>query len=128
MIKAREILFAVLVGACLMGCVTDQTQFPSNTGNEDIENFLPRPRFADPTPRPLNRVLLQWLEIENADGYEIQMSTTESFHTITKMWTVKGANMEIPIPQNGTMWLRIRAFNSNATSAWSAVLEIRETL
>ncbi|CAD7842417.1 hypothetical protein S1OALGB6SA_1439 [Olavius algarvensis spirochete endosymbiont] len=125
--KAKRILLAALLSTYPIGCETEKPRHSSNTDNENLENFLPRPKFADPIPGLLNRVLLQWLEIEDADGYEIQMSATKSFNTITKMWTVKGTNLEISIPQNGTMWLRIRAFNTDVTSAWSTVLKIKET-
>jgi len=128
MTEAKKILLAIMVSAHFIGCATKQPDSPSDISNEAPETFLPRPRFTNPIPRPLNRVLLQWLEIEKADGYEIQMSETESFNTITKMWIVKGVNLEIPIPREGTIRLRIRAFNSSATSGWSAVLEIKESL
>ena len=124
--RVKKILLAALISVCPIGCVTEQSR--SSTRNDNLENFLPRPRFENLTPKLLNKVLLQWLEIEDADGYEIQMSATESFHTIAKFWTVKGTKLEISIPQSGTMWLRIHAFNANTTSAWSTVLEIKETL
>jgi len=108
--------------------VTEQPNDISVIPDEDFENSLPQPRFSNPKPRPLNRILIQWLEIEGADGYEIQISSTESFHTIDKLWIVKGTNLEIPIPQDGAVWLRIRAFNEDVTSDWSTVLAIRENL
>jgi len=128
MTRIREILLAVIVSSSSINCVTEQPNEISDIIDEDFEDSLPQPRFSNPTPRPLNRVLIQWLEIENSDGYEIQMSTTDSFDTIKKMWIVKGTKLEISIPQNGPMWLRIRAFNANAVSDWSTVLAIREIL
>ena len=48
------------------------------------EDFLSRPRFEKPAPRPLGRVLLSWNSVENAEGYDIQMADTESFEAVEK--------------------------------------------
>lgn len=76
--------------------------------------------------RPLGRVLLKWDGILDAGGYEIQMSNADNFVVISKNWTVRGLNLEIPMESGGKFWFRIRAFNDSATSEWSSTLEINE--
>jgi len=122
----KQILLTAIIGLCFVDCVTEQPNGISDIPDEQLEIFLPQPRFSDPKPRLLNRVLIEWLEIEGTDGYEIQISSAESFHSVKKIWIVKGTHLEIPIPQDGTVWLRIRAFNADVTSEWSTVLAIRE--
>ncbi len=79
-----------------------------------------------PIPRPLGRVLLRWGIVDDADGYELQMSDTESFLTIGKTWTIRGYNLELPIESDVTIWFQIRSFNKKATSRWSAPLKVDE--
>jgi len=96
--------------------------------NEITENetFISRPRFNKPLGRPLSRVQISWDGIETAEGYEVQMSETESFNTIHKKLTIRGRNLELPIDSGAVVWFRIRAFNTKATSEWSSLLKVEE--
>ena len=97
--------------------------------NENVEDgFISRPRLDKPQGRPLGRVLISWDSVEAAEGYEIQMSGGELFSDDVKKWTIRGRNLELPIESGSVVWFRIRAFNKETTSRWSAPLKIEEKM
>ena len=124
-------IFSIIIVAitlCLVpvACTSDGSSTDTIGTEEMPEDFLSRPRFEKPAARPLGRVLLRWGIVEDSDGYELQMSDTETFLTIGKSWTIRGNNLELPIESNVTIGFRIRSFNTKATSSWSAPLEVEE--
>lgn len=121
-------LTLISVFLCLVpvGCGTGPSTAEILADEVMPEDFLSRPRFNKPMGRPLGRVLLKWDGIFDAGGYEIQMSNADNFAVISKNWTVRGLNLEIPMESGGKFWFRIRAFNDSATSEWSSTLEINE--
>ena len=125
----RILSLAILaITLCLIpsGCSTGNSSAGSVDTEEMPDDFLTRPRFEKPIARPLGRVLLRWGIVDDADGYELQMSDTESFLTIGKTWTIRGYNLELPIESDVTIWFRIRSFNKKATSRWSTPLKVDE--
>ena len=133
------VLLIVTASIYTVGCssVKDSTssgshaeveQVDANQVEADTDSFIPRPRFNKPQARPLGRVLLSWDGNDSAEGYEIQMSTDESFSEISRNWMVNGLNLELPIDPESVMWFRIRSFNQNTSSRWSAVLKVEEKL
>jgi hypothetical protein len=121
-------LAILAITLCLipLGCSTGGSSKVAVETEEMPDDFLTRPRFEKPAARPLGRVLLRWGIVDDADGYELQMSDTESFLTIGKTWTIRGYNLELPIESDVTIWFRIRSFNKKATSRWSAPLIVDE--
>ena len=119
----------LILAVCLIpaGCKTNESTAEISTDDEMPEDFLSRPRFEKPTPRPLGRVLLSWDSVENAEGFEIQMADTESFAAVEKAWTIRGHNLELPIQTGVHKWFRIRSFNGRFSSRWSATLEVEES-
>lgn len=121
-------LTLITVFLCLIptGCKTGASTAEISVDEVMPEDFLSRPRFSKPLGRPLGRVLLHWESVRDANGYEIQMSNSDNFVSVSKNWTVRGLNLELPIESGKKIWFRIRAFNGNATSGWSAPLEVNE--
>ncbi len=121
------VILAITLCLIPSGCSTRESAADAIGTEEMPEDFLSRPRFEKPAPRPLGRVLLRWGIVDDADGYELQMSDSESFLTIGKTWTIRGYNLELPIESNVAIWFRIRSFNTKATSRWSTPLLVDET-
>ena len=119
----------IILAVCLIpaGCKTNENTAEISTDDDMPEDFLSRPRFEKPAPRPLGRVLLSWNLVENAEGYDIQMADTESFAAVEKAWTIRGHNLELPIQSGALKWFRIRSFNGRFSSRWSAPLELEES-
>lgn len=120
------VIVAITLCFVSIGCTTGGSSTDTVEIEEMPDDFLSRPRFEKPAARPLGRVLLRWGIVDDSDGYELQMSDTESFLTIGKTWTIRGNNLDLPIESNVTIWFRIRSFNTKATSSWSAPLEVEE--
>jgi hypothetical protein len=68
--------------------------------------------------------MLQWSRIDQAAGYEIQMSGNPDFANIEKSWTVRGLNLELPMKSDEGKWFRIRSFTSESRSQWSVPLKV----
>jgi hypothetical protein len=127
MIRILVVTIIILaVGLIPAGCKTNASSAEISTDDDMPEDFLSRPRFEKPAPRPLGRVLLSWNSVENAEGYDIQMADTESFAAVEKAWTIRGHNLELPIQSGALKWFRIRSFNGRFSSRWSAPLEVED--
>lgn len=118
------ISMTLLFASCSSGKISDPAVDDVNL--EDT--FISRPRLDKPQGRPLGRVLISWNSIEGAEGYEVQMSGSELFSDDVKKWTIRGRNLELPIESGSVVWFRIRAFNKETTSRWSAPLKIEEKM
>jgi len=124
--KLHLLMLALSLASVVTGCSTAavaETQVAEEIADED---FLPRPRFGKAQARPLGRVMISWENIESAEGYEIQMADSESFNNILKKWTIRGCFLELPLEHGSVLWFRIRAFNRETSSRWSAVLKVEE--
>ncbi len=125
----------LLIALLLTGILFFSTACSSGKASEQAveivnadEGFISRPRFDKPHGRPLGRVLISWDSVEGAEGYEIQMSGSEMFSDDVKKWTIRGRNLELPIESGSLVWFRIRAFNKETASRWSAPLMIEEKM
>ena len=124
MIRTFPILLASLM---LLSCAStsEPTEASPSETTETSETFLSRPRLLDPSFMPLSRVRLTWNGVEGAEGYELQMASTEDFDDIVRSWTVSGLLLEVEIKDDApTLWFRIRCFRGNEVSRWSAPLMI----
>ena len=119
-------LLSILSLFALAGCASSSNKSTTPVESQEDDAFLSRPRFEKPTARPLGRVLLSWNAIKDADGYEIEMSLDKDFLSPDKSWTVRGLNLEIPVPEKTQVFFRIRAFNVDQISRWSTV-SVEET-
>lgn len=93
---------------------------------EPEAGFLSRPFLEKAVQRPLSRVLVSWSAVDGATGYLLQMSGSENFSEIRKSWTISGRSLELPIEPGDELWFRVRSFDSNTSSRWSSVLEVKE--
>jgi len=114
----------ITIALVVPACAGSRRNIVSDVPTEEAEDFLPRPRFDKPVPRPLNRVLLTWDGIDGADGYEVQLSRDSEFQTIDTTWTIKGSSLEIPVASGTVVFLRIRAFKDELLSGWSLGVEV----
>ncbi|RKX80404.1 MAG: hypothetical protein DRP60_03295 [Spirochaetes bacterium] len=127
----RILQIALLITSTIListACTSGKTSEPIVDSVTIEDGFFSRPRFDKPQGRPLGRVLISWDSVEAAEGYEIQMSGNELFNDNVKKWTIRGRNLELPIESGSVVWFRIRAFNKETASRWSAPLRIEEKL
>ena len=127
----RILRFALLLLSTILlftSCTSGKISEPAVEDVNVEDGFISRPRFDKPQGRPLGRVLINWDSVEDAEGYEIQMSGSELFNDDLKNWTIRGRNLELPIDSGSIVWFRIRAFNKETTSRWSAPLKIEEKM
>jgi len=120
---ATAFLYGMVIFGVL-GCASGRVPAPADLSEEMPVDFLARPRFEKPLPRPLGRVMLVWQQIDEAAGYEIQMSGNQDFTRIEKSWTVRGLNLELPMENDDGRWFRIRAFTAQSRSQWSVPLKV----
>ena len=120
----KLIFFILCTVLFLYSCTTEPDTLPINDNTSNPEEFLKRPRFEKPVPRPLGYVKLTWTQDENVSGYELQMSDTESLSTITKIWTLSDNYIELPAAPGVIRWFRVRSFIPEQSSRWSEILRL----
>ncbi len=43
---------------------------------------------------------------------------------VEKNWTISGTSLELPIEEGNALWFRVRSFNSETSSRWSATQKV----
>ena len=80
---------------------------------------------ADGADTHTRRPMFEWLPVDGAAGYTVQVSKTDSFGKVTASYTLKTAqNWFAPssdLPANGTFFWRVRANGVNGPSLFSEV-------
>jgi|GEM_PF-1826950 len=124
----RHSLAVISLGLSLHSVIVACVANPDTNVHKSFEDlpssFIARPRFEKPVFRPLGRILLQWNSIDEAEGYEIQMSDSQDFLLIEKTWIVRGLKLEIPLESEEGWWFRIRSFKTDMQSEWSTALKV----
>ncbi len=124
---ARLIQLTLLACVFLMFSVSCTTEkgASENVENQTVEeSLLSRPFLEKAIPRPLGRILLKWSTVDGATGYNLEMSTSEDFEMVEKNWTISGTSLELPIEEGNALWFRVRSFNSETSSRWSATQKV----
>ncbi|GAP17207.1 glycoside hydrolase family 78 protein [Levilinea saccharolytica] len=80
---------------------------------------------ADGADTHTRRPMFEWLPVDGAAGYTVQVSKTDDFAKVMSSYTLKTAqNWFTPgsdLPANGTFFWRVRANGANGPSLFSAV-------
>ncbi len=108
---------------------SEQWSFTTTAGN----SIPPIPSLVDPLNNSTNvsiPAILKWNKSNNADLYEIQVSTNINFNTLVYSQTVSSTSTLLYNQLSGstTYYWRIRASNSLGTSEWSSQVWSFKTL
>jgi len=118
-------LFSILFYSCTSTADNTEISAAEEAGTNSTDSYISKPRFEKPVPRPMGIYCITWSSIDNAAGYELQISESKSFSDTIRTLTVNQNHIDMELDKNRIFWLRVRAFNNDNFSGWSNPLKIK---
>lgn len=116
----KKILLA-FTSALLFSCVTG----PKGVSENHLESSLDRPLLSKSVTEVNSLV---WTVINEAQGYDIQISLSPDFSDVEREWTIHDHNsLTIPEDIKSISYVRVRSFNNDSISPWSVVYILDRT-